>query len=115
MIESAYGFVGAMTIFPVLFILVFAAVFAMGAVGIVLFVNGLKSKWKELNNAKRVLKIVAIVFGVLFIMAAIFMVVYVSVGFAELSNRGGIFGNANRNSSRPTQTGVILNYLEMLI
>ena len=113
MVESAYDFAVILLIFPVLLILLIAGVFAAVMVGSILFVNGLKSKWRELNDVKRTLKIVSIVIGALLLTIALLISIYVTVGFIELSNRGGFLGHGNKSSS--TQSNALICYLSLLL
>ena len=113
MVESAYDFAVILLIFPVLLILLIAGVFAAVMVGSILFVNGLKSKWRELNDVKRTLKIVSIVIGALLLTVALLTIIYVTMGFIELSNRGGLLGHGNKSSS--TQSNALICYLSLLL
>ena len=96
MIENAYQFFVFATIFPFIYIFYFAGLAAFTAYGLILFVNGLKSKWSELNKAGRVRKIISIVFGSIFMAMALFMTIYFIVGVVTLVQRGGVFRSANQ-------------------
>ena len=115
MIQSAIDFVGVLMIFPFLFILAIAGIAAFIILGLVLLVNGLKSKWPELNQAGRVFKIVKIVVGAILVIVAVLFITYISIGFAELVKSGGIFHPRNQSSSNPEQSAAFIDYLSMLL
>ena len=115
MIQSAIDFVGVLMIFPFLFILAIAGIAAFIILGLVLLVNGLKSKWPELNQAGRVFKIIKIVIGAILVIVAVLFITYISIGFAELVKSGGVFHPRNQSSSNPEQSAAFIDYLSMLL
>lgn len=113
MAESAYQFMGICSIFPFIYVFLIAGVAALLIVGLVLLINGLKSKG---NTAKgRVFKIVRIVLGALFLIIAILFIAYSILGFTELVNRGGVFSNRNNHSSIPNSENALIYYLSMVL
>lgn len=111
MIENASQFAALSIIFPFILILLLAGIVVLVSVGLVLFISGLKSKWSELNNAKRVAKIISIVVGILLLIAALLITAWTVTGFVILIQRGGFFGNKNANSNPQQEAALFVQYL----
>lgn len=108
MIENASQFAVLSIIFPFILILLLAGIVVLVSVGLVLFISGLKSKWSELNNAKRVAKIISIALGAILLVAALLITSWITMGFIVLIQNGGFFGNRNEPGAKPEQEAVLL-------
>ena len=115
MADSAYQFIEICSIFPFLFVFLFAGIMALLIVGPVLLTTGLKTKWATATTHVKVSKIIRIVIGIIFILVALFFIVYSIVGFMETTNRGGIFSNRNNSSSKPQSENALIYYLLMIL
>ena len=114
MVESAYNFIIISTIFPFLLIFLLAGILALIGFGLTLLVNGIKAKWGALNKAGRVFKIIRMAIGIIFLLIAVFAIIYSTVGIVETIRRGGIFSTANNVRYEPEDEALI-NYLSLLL
>lgn len=117
MSESASGFAAIISVFPFLLIFLLAAVLAGFIFGLVLFINGLKSKGAELTNAGHALKIVKIIIGLILISIALFLVIYTTLGMVALYNRGGFYANRSSSNPQPSseQLSAVITYLKVIL
>ena len=114
MIELAYNFAAWITFFPFILIFVVALLFVLTVPGCVLFITGIKSKSLELTKAERKLKIIKIIIGIILLVTALLIIVFIVTGFIVAHERGGVLAN-NKPSSNPDEGGAILQYLEIIL
>ena len=106
MTESAYQFVEIATIFPFILVFLLAGILAFMGFGLVLFIHGLTSKT---GGAP---KIIRIIIGAILLIIAIFMSIFLIIGFMELGVRGGAI-NDRRNVN--AEAMILINYLSTIL